>query len=587
MIRIPLCMLLTLVLSLSACGSDDGGGGNSSTATGTGTCAVDGDCQNGQTCQNGQCTASFSGGDTLQPFDSGTSPDGATDSGATVDTGGGASAGETCGSCKTESECASGYACVPLLNSTDSNFCVKKCSAGSDCDEGLLCQQATQAEQKYCVPPTFKCEGCAVSGCAQDESCDFSSNPPVCTKVGGPCASCQLSKDCGAGQVCVSQAGTKVCAPVCGVNKACPTNSACVNFDAGIEACSYLADACCYGDSCQSSAACQGCAGKCVAGKCVECIKDDDCTDGSCLLKNHTCQKAKCPTEKPQKLLTGECVECTNDTHCAASSAGPKCIGNICSPSNQSNECSVCKDPYPGCVEINGSWSCVECATDADCAAKNAGACSAKTYSCSGTSAGGGPKTGSCKSDSDCSAGTSGFSLACDVGSGLCYDKDGQCDNVTAFCNSAAGSICKPFDLLGLGGAAGGLPSIPGLPGGGGSAPASSGAGVCSCGSSAASAGWDDTLCKLTNASCDCVKDHKSKACEVPLVGGSCCQPTSSGCGMNPLSLLACLGQLQNSSPDPACFGGKPCLDLSCLTAMMGAGGAPSSGAGGGYCGTP
>lgn len=588
--RFPLLLLASVAMLFAVgCGSDGNTGGGQTTSQ---ACAIDADCPSGQQCVDQVCKASFVGGDintgggsdTAAGTDATTGQDSttSTDAGGQADTGGGGKSAD-CAPCQKDAECAEGYACVPLLNSTDHNFCVKLCDAEAECGSGMICQQATTAQQKFCIPPTFKCEGCAVSGCKGDESCDFTASPPVCIGVGGACAPCQIPKDCGEGLTCVKQGDSKICAPSCGGGATCPANSTCATFSGGITACSFAAETCCFGDTCAPAAACSGCAGKCVAGKCVECLKDSDCDgDSTCLLTSFTCTKATCPAEKPQKLVTGECVECTNDTHCAASSKGPKCIGNACSPSNQNNECSVCKDPYPGCVEINGTWSCVECSTDDDCSKKGKGSCSAKTYTCSGTTQGGGPTSGSCKSDADCPAGTTGFVLACDTASGLCYDTNGQCDNLTAFCNAAAGSVCKPFDALGLGG--GGLPQIPGLPGGGGgSTPATSGAGVCSCGSTGGSGGgWDDSICKaLSLSTCDCAKDSTSKACD-PLGLGSCCQQSGSG-GGNPLSLLACMSALQGGKPDPACFGGKTCLDMSCLTAMMGGGGS-TPGVGGGYC---
>ncbi len=588
-LRKPFLLVAGLGLALlAACGE------GSTTGNGTQTgqaCAIDGDCPSGQKCVDSVCKVEFGGGGVDANGDSGGNTTDAaggddgtgTDTATGEDTGGGKTGGD-CAACQNDSECATGYGCVPLLNSTDHNFCVKLCDSEAECGSGLICQQATTAAQKFCIPPTFKCEGCATTGCKGDESCDFTVNPPACIGVGGACAPCQIPKDCGDGLTCVKQGSSKICAPACGGGLNCPANSVCTTFSGGISACAYGADACCFGDSCTAASACAGCTDKCVAGKCVDCLKDSDCADGgTCVLTSFTCEKATCPAEKPLKLVTGECVECTNDTHCAASSKGPKCISNVCSPSNQNNECSVCKDPYPGCVEINGTWSCVECATDDDCAKKNKGNCSAKTYTCSGTTQGGGPTSGTCKSDADCPAGTTGFDLACDVASGLCYDKNGQCDNLAAFCNAAAGSVCKPFDALGLGG--GGLPQIPGLPGGGGTQPATSGAGVCSCGStsSGSGSGWDDSICKALNMStCDCSKDPTGKACD-PLGLGSCCQQTGGGGGGSPLSLLACMSALQGGKPDAACFGGKTCLDMSCLTAMMG-GGSSTPGVGGGYC---
>lgn len=578
-----------LAALLIACGGEEKPGGGGSTANEQ-TCAVDGDCDGGKKCIDSKCTLPFTGGDSASTFDAGPQPDagGTADAAAKADTGSttGGQTGGDCATCSADSDCAEGFACVPLLNSTDKNFCVKKCSAKSECTAGLLCQQATQAAQKFCIPPSFKCEGCAIDGCkGEGESCDFSAKPPACVKAGGTCATCQLTKDCGPNMVCVKQGNDKICAPSCASGEKCPSNSTCIDFSVGIKACSFTAEKCCFGDSCKASSACAGCPGKCVAGACVECLKDADCSGGStCIASSHTCQKASCPSEKPIKLATGECVECSNDTHCSGSSVGPKCVANKCAKANQNNECAVCQDPYPGCVEINGAWSCVECATDADCAAKKKGSCSAKTFTCSGTTAGGGTVTPStkCKADSDCKPGTSGFTLKCDVPTGTCYDVKGQCDNIVAFCNASKGSVCKPFDLLGLGGAGGGLPSIPGLPS---STPSSSGAGVCSCGTSGGSSGsgWDDSICKQFKLTkCDCAKDAKSKDCD-PIGLGSCCQ--QSGGGGSPLSLLTCISQLTGSKPDPACFGGKSCSDMSCLTAATGGGG--SSSGKGGYCADP
>ncbi|MCO4760773.1 MAG: hypothetical protein KC502_04670 [Myxococcales bacterium] len=583
---LPFIVSLTALLALGACGNDNSSGTGGTAAK---SCEINSDCDAEEQCINKKCAAKFAGGDVLGTFDAGNTDDAAstTDAKATTDTGStGTKSGGDCATCQADADCADGYGCVPMLNSTTHNFCVKKCSANNECTPGLLCQNATQATQKFCIPPTFKCEGCAVDGCKGEESCDFAANPPKCVKVGGACSACQLSKDCGAGMVCVKQGNDKVCAPSCAGDEKCPGASACVAFGGGIKACSFASDKCCYDASCSSSSACQGCPGKCVAGQCVECLKDADCKEGSCITSSFTCQKAKCPDDKPQKLVTGECVECTNDTHCAASSVGPKCIGNACSKANQSNECSVCQAPYPGCVEINGTWSCVECATDDDCKKTGKGTCSAKTYTCSATTGGTVTPSTKCTKDSDCKPGTTGFKLKCDVPTGTCYDVNGQCDNLTAFCNASKGSQCKPFDMLGLGGAGGGLPQIPGLPGGGGTSPTTSGAGVCSCGSASSGGGsWDDSICKLLSLkSCDCAKDSKSKDCD-PAGLGSCCQASGGGGGGNPLSLLTCLSQLSGGKPDPACYGGKSCSDLSCLTAAMGGGGT-SSGKGG-YCADP
>lgn len=588
------------VALLSACGSDSssssGGGGGAAKA-----CSIDGDCGKGETCQAGQCKsdlniqgadsvgASSSGGDAGVTDGGGSSGSDGTATSSGGDGGGtssssGASQGALCKACKEASECGAGFGCVMLFNSDLKNakphFCLKTCSNIGECDGGFQCNDPVgDGKQTYCVPPNVECSGCTVDGCAGNQKCDYKSNPPKCADAAGPCDECKVTADCGNGHHCLPVAGKKICAPACQSGSGCPANSTCQTFDLGVKACVSEAETCCYGDSCKKSDKCASCADKCFAGTCVECTKDEHCPDGACVTSQHTCQQKSCPTDKPHKQqATGLCVECLNNTHCGAK----QCLQNKCSDGGQANECSVCKAPYPGCVQLNGVWSCVECDTDAQCDAKGAGTCSTKTYTCSGTVTGGGPTKGDCVK-SGCPAGTTSFSLECDQKTGLCFDKNGQCDNVTAFCNATAGSKCIQMSELFGGGLPSGGGSIPGLPTppGGGSAP---GNGVCSCGGGGASGScnYDDALCKAFSlSSCDCCTDPKSKACD-PAGLGSCCQATSGGGGGDPLtSLLGCLSKMNSGGAAPECFGGTSCLPIGCLFAGMGGG---TSKAASGYC---
>jgi hypothetical protein len=358
----------------------------------------------------------------------------------------------------------------------------------------------------------------------------------------------------------------------------------------------------------------------------LQCTKNADCPGGSCNLTTYTCVNGStcpppgAPQKKIKKSATGECVECTNDTHCAGSSGGPKCNiqTNTCEKSSASNECAVCGGDYPGCIDINGTWTCVECTTDDDCAKKSKGTCSSKTYTCSGSGGGGiiGPKTGTCKSDADCPADPNGtFDLACDAASGLCYDKAGKCDNVVAFCNAAAGSVCElSGDLLGGGGLPGGLPGgVPGLPGGG-QTPAPS-VGSCSCGTGGGSSGGGagsgytyNPICDQLKAfvpnlaKCDCAKDPNSPDCgisipiplPIPGIPTNCCTAPSGGGsggsgggsgGGTGLPLDCLLGGVGGSggTSDPMCFGGIKCSTniLKCFSGQKG------SSCGGGGMGLP
>lgn len=513
-----------------------------------------------------------------------------------------ASNDKSCKKCSTDTDCPSDHGCVPLLSGS---FCAKKCGSVQDCTPGYICDKVTQTEQKHCVLPSYDCKGCATDGCPTDQQCNYKTNPPSCLEVKKQCETCLQDKDCGNGLRCVKFGdNSKACLPDCGAGQACPTNSACVSYvTEQTKACAFAAAKCCYGPACTSG--CADCKTTCVAGKCAECIKNSDCGAGSCNLNTYTCvTSATCPpaaepTKKIKLSATGECVECTNDTHCAGATGGPKCNAqkHVCEKGGGVGECAACGGDYPGCVEINGVWSCVECATDDDCAKKNKGTCIAKSYTCSGSVGGGtggviGPKTGTCKSDTDCPKDPNGtFELICDTGSGLCFDKNGKCDNVIAFCNAAAGSTCElNTDLLGgLGGAGGGIPGLPGGSGGGTPAP---NAGSCTCGTGGGSGGTGSgykfsQTCELVKAlvpslaKCDCSKDPNSADCQplgalpIPIPGlpSNCCEAVSGGGGgsSTPSDPLTCMLGGISGKPDPMCFGGISCSTLlSCISGKPG-----------------
>jgi hypothetical protein len=498
---------------------------------------------------------------------------------------------KSCGKCKVDADCGTDFQCISLISG---NFCARKCAAATDCAAGYNCAQASsdpKNTQTYCVLPSFDCAGCAgdPAGCPSGQKCNVKVGTPTCVAVKQQCEACNQDVDCDNGLRCVKQGDAKVCSPDCGGGKACPANSTCQSFF-GIQACAFQADKCCYGSSCQVSTACKGCdASKCLGGQCVECVKDADCTGGSCNIAVHSCVKtADCSGAKPIKLAaTGECVECANDTHCAASAVGPKCdpSTHTCGKGTQNTECAACGGAYPGCVEINGTWSCVECSTDKDCADKSKGTCSGKTYTCSGSvGAGTGPSSGTCKADSDCANGPSTtFSLKCDVKSGLCYDEKGFCDNLVAFCNAAAGSNCAPVGGLPTGG-------IPGLPGAGG------GASACTCplGGSGGTATMDPICSAVLKSgfappglkNCDCAGNPTSPDCILPNLLDptkpvDCCKAGGSG-GLGQigqlLSAFSCIGGggASGGTPSESCFGGK-CQDSGCLGALFGGGGTSTS----------
>ena len=290
---------------------------------------------------------------------------------------------------------------------------------------------------------------------------------------------------------------------------------------------------------------CAACPNLCFAGTCVQCLADGDCPGGACNLPSHTCATSGvCKPPTPIKLANGSCVQCTNDTHCAAIANSPKCdlSTHTCGATTTSNECKACVDPYPGCVQIEGIWSCVECVTDSDCAKNSKGTCSATTYTCSG-GGGTGPTTGTCKMDSDCvNTGMNVFDLHCDTASGLCYDAAGKCDNVAAFCMAGKGSTCTT--------------PLPGLPGGPGGT-----AGSCTCKYGSSGGSTTNPICAILAPTCNCAVDPNSAACNsTPF--GPCCGGGASG---------ACLGVTPVAAAE--CFGGLQCgcelTDYVCLPAVV------------------
>jgi hypothetical protein len=566
-------------------------------------CETQSDCGQGQSCVNKVCVADgIKGGDVTSgdaasdakgatPTDAGSADGAGSDNDANsltdgdpiqdtvtppADTTTGPGIGKACAVCKNDGECGDGFGCITLLNPGTDKFCAKKCDGAADCPAGFFCENTSTDKavtQKYCVLQTFTCDGCAKTACSADEQCNYKVSPPKCAKLGKQCGECKLDTECGAGFRCVKVGNAaKACVPECSDSKPCPQGSTCAQF-AGVvsKVCAFSDSKCCYGASCKN--ACSTCAAdKCFGGECAECVKDADCKGGKCNPQYHTCITDSCAADKPIKLATGACVECANDSHCAGNKAGPKCnlADNKCEPKTATNECSACKDKYPACVEINGTWSCVECKTDDDCKAKSAGTCNGSTFSCSGTiGPGTGPEKGTCKADSDCqNAGTTSFDLKCDVGTGLCYDKGGGCDNVVAFCNAKAGSNC-------VAGGGGGLPGLPGggLPGGAG------GGSKCSCPDPGSAPGGGATwkkecdLFKLLSpslAKCDCSKDPASPDCKVtqPLPYDCCTGGGGGGGAGGGADPLSCVLKAQGGgAASPACFGGKCGMDItSCFS---------------------
>lgn len=92
---------------------------------------------------------------------------------------------------------------------------------------------------------------------------------------------------------------------------------------------------------------------------CVQCIKDGDCTNGTCV--QNTCSvpaKKGCETNNdcdPHKFCdknSGNCVDCLSDENCD----GGKCVNNLCTCSDIKPSSEFCTKDELVC--INGKWTC-------------------------------------------------------------------------------------------------------------------------------------------------------------------------------------------------------------------------------------
>ena len=135
---------------------------------------------------------------------------------------------------------------------------------------------------------------------------------------------------------------------------------------------------------------------------------------------------------------------------CDGKECGPDGCGGLCGDCQAPNkcdkyskcvykspDCAYCVDPYPACVQINGVWSCVGCEDDSDC--PDGIVCDAAMYACMGQPPVEIPK---CDAETPCEeSDVMELDLACELGSGLCYDRFGWCDGLHARCRPSSWCI--------------------------------------------------------------------------------------------------------------------------------------------------
>jgi len=292
-----------------------------------------------------------------------------------------------------------------------------------------------------------------LSGCPTQETCNTINGQ--CYSPQETCGTCQYDWECGDGAACIkTNDGPKVCMARCGDGVACADGATCTaDSDTTIEVCSGTCDEA----SLPCNGACVSPTPFCKTETCVQCLDNTHCADDQTCDTNGFCAGGGCASDTPY-FWDNQCVQCLEDSHCAD---GLICNQQTHACGGEDDVCAACEDPYPACAQVGGDFYCVQCTLDEHCGV--GGTCNAATYSCEGGTV---TPTEACTSDSDCDPGLTGFDLACDTSTGYCYDKNGGCDGVTAFCKG--GKEC--MDLMSaLMGGAGGLPGgLPGMPGGGG-----------------------------------------------------------------------------------------------------------------------
>ncbi|HIN85977.1 MAG TPA: hypothetical protein EYN06_05800 [Myxococcales bacterium] len=242
---------------------------------------------------------------------------------------------------------------------------------------------------------------------------------------------CAQSSDCPPGSKCVldplAQSPTGL---ICQMQEVTPAADA---FNASGE----IIDTSAPAEPCDGLS-CSGTTPYCSNGKCVGCTENAHCTDsGSQCNAANECSSdptPKCPETKPQwNPQLEQCCQCQEDSDCGAQI----CDGCSCKE-KATGFCASCVGSYPGCIEIEGQWLCVQCSNDSHCPE---GSCNTTNYTCKGSGLGDvSPTTGNCKTTSCEVTGT-----LCDQASGLCYSPGGACDNLTVYC--LGGMPC--VDILG------------------------------------------------------------------------------------------------------------------------------------------
>ena len=338
-----------------------------------------------------------------------------------------------CKPCSSDASCDAGMRCHPLSGGT---FCFANCDSTDECGTGWWCYKLGN-EGKQCIPMAFRCDPeCLLNGCPVGQVCNQETG--ACREPVGECGTCEQDWECADGYRCYENGN--YCAPAC-ADGVCPANGACEQVnEIAMHLCVSQSVVCCFGYECSG--------GTCPAetpfpkdGGCVECIEDAHCGADICGADN-TCVSGNCTPDKPYDF-NGGCVECLTSAHC---DAGEVCVNHVCSHEPPWED--PCQDPYPAWTQINGVWACVQCTDDSYCTGTQI--CDTTIFACVGEGGDTNTNCNGCTSEEGCVSFIDMFELDCDVPSGCCYDVNGGCEAVEAFC---PGSQCVSLlDFLGDGG---------------------------------------------------------------------------------------------------------------------------------------
>lgn len=226
------------------------------------------------------------------------------------------------------------------------------CQVTSDCGDGLACQPLPGGVTGVCVSAAFNiaptAKECVISECSVAADC-CPAPPSDCSTL------LQLCGDAGKGNPACDEYEQRC---KCDTTKHDCVNDRCITHCGADPECAVLSDA-----------------RKCVAGNCVQCAIDSDCTGTGATCVDGKCQRA-CIGDGDcagfQRCLAQKCVEsgCQTDRECVAATR------DIDAKCGTDGRCLVsCKsDLECGSPKSYSFFSCIDskciytgCQTDKDC----------------------------------------------------------------------------------------------------------------------------------------------------------------------------------------------------------------------------